>query len=158
MSGIITFATGDALGNNTPVSPTNPLPTTAVSGGAAVTTANPQPTTNVGSTSVSRILSAAATTNPTSAKTSAGVVHAVSGFNANAAPRYLKFYNKASAPTVGTDTPIWTEYLAPQSKFSIALSLYFATGIAYALTTGVADADTGALTAADVLALNVAYR
>lgn len=107
----------------------------------------------------SRIVSAAASTNGTSAKASAGDVFRVSGYNANAAARYLKIYNKASAPTVGTDTPVWTEYLAPQSKFELSFpkGLYLGTGIAYALTTGSADADTGALTAGDILGLNLAY-
>ena len=111
-----------------------------------------------GADSVSRILSAAATTNGTSAKASAGYLHKVVGYNAAAAARYLKFYNKASAPTVGTDTPVMTFYLPGQTSFALDLDgVYFSTGIAYALTTGSADADTGALTAADVLGLNVIY-
>lgn len=110
------------------------------------------------STSVSRILSAAATTNATSAKASAGYLHKVIGYNAAAAARWLKVYNKASAPTVGTDTPVMTLYLPGQTSFALDLDgVYFSTGIAYALTTGGADNDTGALTAADVLGLNVIY-
>lgn len=108
--------------------------------------------------SASRILSAAATTNATSAKASAGYLHQVSGYNASASARYIKFYNKASAPTVGTDTPILTYYVPGSSAFVFDVpGLYFSTGIAYALTTGGADADTGALTAADILGLNVIY-
>lgn len=108
--------------------------------------------------SVSRIVSAAATTNGTSAKASAGDLHRIRGYNAAAAVRYLKVYNKASAPTVGTDTPVLTYALAPLSIFDIELGgFYFATGIAYAMTTGSADADTGALTAADVVGLNITY-
>lgn len=115
---------------------------------------------NGGATTTSRIVSAAASTNATSAKGSAGVLFAVKGFNAAATARYLKFYNKATAPTVGTDTPVLTIYLPASTAFALdwPLGRYFATGIAYALTTGGADADTGALTAADVLALNVEYR
>lgn len=111
-----------------------------------------------GADTVSRILSAAATTNATSAKASAGYLHKVVGYNAAAAARYLKVYNKASAPTVGTDTPVMTFYLPATAAFALNLDgVYFSTGIAYALTTGSADADTGALTAADILALNVIY-
>lgn len=108
---------------------------------------------------VKRLVSALGTTNADFAKASAGDLFRASGYNANAAARYLKLYNKASAPVVGTDVPVWTEYLAPQAKFELAFpkGLYFSTGIAFALTTGSADADTGALTAADVLALNLAY-
>jgi hypothetical protein len=115
-----------------------------------------------GVSTVSRIVSAAASTNATSAKASAGRVYKITGYNAAAAVRYIKVYNKASAPTVGTDTPVITEALAPSSKFTIDVAadigFYFSTGIAYALTTGSADADTGALTAADIVGLNVYYQ
>jgi hypothetical protein len=53
-------------------------------------------------------LISAASTNATSLKGSAGVLFAVYAVNLNAAIRYLKFYNKASAPTVGSDTPVLT--------------------------------------------------
>jgi len=142
------------------VSRLNPLPTgaTGADGTNAASVSNPAPTRNVGSTGSSRIVSAAASTNATVAKASTGTLGLVTGYNANAAPRYLKFYNKATAPTVGTDVPVWSEYLAPQSKFSIAFAgMYFSAGLSYAMTTGGADNDTGALTAADVLNLNVAF-
>jgi hypothetical protein len=107
-----------------------------------------------------RILSAAATTNATSAKASAGRLYKIRGLNASASVRYLKFYNKASAPTVGTDAVILTLALKASDVFDIDfenIGYYFSTGIAYALTTGSADNDTGALTAGDVLGLNVVY-
>jgi hypothetical protein len=114
--------------------------------------------------STARLLSAAASTNATSVKASAGNVFKIVGVQVNAAARYLKLYNKATAPTVGTDTPIWTFYLPPTAVggglFTLdfgAQPLYFATGIGYALTTAAADADTGALTAGDVIAMNIAY-
>lgn len=114
--------------------------------------------------STARLLSAAGTTNATSVKASAGNVFKIVGVQVNAAARYLKLYNKASAPTVGTDTPIWTFYLPPTAVggglFNLdfgAQPLYFSTGIAYALTTAAADADTGALTAGDVITMNMAY-
>jgi len=106
----------------------------------------------------SRLPSAAASTNATSAKASAGDLHCISGYNAAATALYLKFYAKASAPTVGTDVPVITLALPPMSAFNINLNgHYVATGIAYALTTGAADADTGALTAGDILGLTVTY-
>jgi hypothetical protein len=107
----------------------------------------------------SRIASAAATTNATSAKAAAGNIHTITGFNAAGSVRYLKIYNKASAPTVGTDVPVMT--IAIPAGQSIGLSwlngYFLSTGIAYALTTGAADADTGALTLADVVGLNITY-
>lgn len=107
---------------------------------------------------VSRIPSAAASTNATVAKASAGDIHRVTGYNDSAGLRYLKLYNKATAPTVGTDTPILTLALEAHSAFNIEIGGYYCSaGIAYALTTGAADADTAAVTAADIVGLNVLY-
>lgn len=110
-------------------------------------------------TNVSRIISAAASTNGTSAKATPGLLFSAIGYNAAASARYLKFYNKVSSPTVGTDTPLMTIYLPATTSFALdfADGVHFTNGIAYALTTGSADNDTGALTAADVLGLNVLY-
>lgn len=107
---------------------------------------------------VSRIASSAADTNPTSAKASAGNLFHVNGYNAKASVVWLKFYRKATAPTVGTDTPFLTLPLAPSAVFKFDFdSLYFSTGIAYGLTTDAADAGTTAVLAGDILGLNVAY-
>lgn len=108
-------------------------------------------------TATSRIVSAAATTNATNAKPTSGTVLMVTGYNAAAAARYLKFYNKASAPTVGTDTPRKTLYLPAESPFAIPMDDFYSQGIAFALTTGAVDSDTGALTSGDVLGLNVDF-
>ena len=109
--------------------------------------------------STSRIVSAAADTNATSAKASPGTLYSVKGYNAAAAARYLKFYNKATAPTVGTDTPVLTIYLPATTAFALdwPMGRFFDTGIAYGMVTGAADNSTAALTAADVLGLNVEY-
>jgi hypothetical protein len=94
-----------------------------------------------------RLLSAAST-NATSLKGSAGVLFAIYAINLNAAIRYLKFYNKASAPTVGSDTPVLTLPI-PASATGAGFRVRArhrdwpsATGIAYATTTGVGDADS----------------
>ena len=96
----------------------------------------------------SRTISAA-TTNATNVKASGGQVYGWLVSNTNAAARYLKLYNKATAPTVGTDTPAMTILIpagaAPPVEFSTGIS--FSTGIGFALTTGVADADTAAVSA-----------
>ena len=90
----------------------------------------------------------AASTNATSVKTSAGAISLITVTNSNAAVRYFKLYNKASAPTVGTDTPILTAAIPPNDTWTLPYGALFdrlATGIAYALTTGAAVADTGAV-------------
>lgn len=102
-----------------------------------------------------RLLSAAST-NATSLKASAGQIGFIYAVNLNAAVRYLKLYNKASAPTVGTDTPIATLPIPASTTgagfmISIPGGVNFTTGIAYALTTGVADADTGAVAANEII-------
>lgn len=110
--------------------------------------------------SISRLLSAAATTNGTLVKSSAGKIGKIVGYNAAAAVRYLKLYNKATTPAPGTDTPVVTIALLPSKEFTIDwtdIGLTFATGIGFGLTTGGADADTGALTAGDILGLNLFY-
>lgn len=122
---------------------TNPLPVQAV-------------TTTSGGSTPFRLLSAAST-NATSLKASAGKLMSLYAVNLNAAVRYLKFYNKASAPTVGTDTPVYT-YPIPASTTGAGFILHlppdgvaFGTGIAYAVTTGVGDSDTGAVAANDII-------
>jgi hypothetical protein len=105
-----------------------------------------------------RLISAAATTNATSVKASAGDLFKVRGFNNKASAVFLKLYNKASAPTVGTDTPVLTFRLAPSADFAIDLDgFYCSAGIAYAITGAAADADTTALAAGDVQAMNLTY-
>ena len=104
-----------------------------------------------------RLLSSAATTNATLIKASAGRLFLIIGRNNVASIRYLKFYNKASAPTVGTDVPVLTIALDASSRFEIDLNPYgqfFTTGIAFAITGALADNDTTAIAAADISALN----
>lgn len=108
--------------------------------------------------STARIASSAATTNATVGKASAADLFSVTAYNANAAVRYLKIYNKATAPTVGTDAPTLTLGLPPSASVSFTFdSLYFSAGLSFALTTGAADADATAVGAGDVVALNLAY-
>ena len=109
---------------------------------------------------VGRLVSAAGSTNGTSLKASAADMFGVMGYNAAATIRYLKIYNKASAPTVGTDTPFMTIPLAPTSAFNFTwpTPIYLSTGLAFALTNLAADADTTALTAADIVGLNITYQ
>lgn len=104
----------------------------------------------------------AASTNATSVKGSAGQLYWVAVYNTNASPRYFKVYNKATSPTVGTDTPV-LRFTIPGNTGGGGLNIAFpngaafATGIAYALTTGAADADTGAVAASEIL-VNLGYK
>lgn len=100
-------------------------------------------------------LVSAASTNATVVKASAGAVGFIYAVNLNAAVRYLKLYNKASAPTVGTDTPVATLPIPASTTgagFMIPIpnGVAFTTGIAYATTTGAADSDTAAVAANEI--------
>ena len=104
-----------------------------------------------------RLLTAAATTNATLVKASAGTLKRIVGYNAKASAVYLKLYDKATAPTVGTDTPRKTLYLPTATAFALDMDDYFGQGIGFAITGAAADADTTALVAGDVLGLNIDY-
>lgn len=110
------------------------------------------------SSAVGRLPSSADNTNPTSVKASAGKLFLVNGYNSSATTTYLKFYDKATAPTVGTDVPVLTLALPALAVFSYDLQGFvFATGVAYGLTTAAADNGTAAPAAAAILGLNVVY-
>jgi hypothetical protein len=104
-------------------------------------------------TTTGNTLSSAATTNATSLKASAGNLYSVTASNTGAAAAYLKLYNKASAPTVGTDVPVLTISLPASGTVNVPFGtngFRFATGIAYAITNLAADSDTTAVAAAQV--------
>jgi hypothetical protein len=124
-------------------------------GSARVTLASDctQPTTLGTPNLTNNILNSAATTNATSVKASAGSVFTIVATNINAAARFLKLYNKASAPTVGTDVPVVTLSI-PASGVPLvvdsSLGIRFTTGIAYAITGAAADTDTTAVAAGEI--------
>ena len=94
-----------------------------------------------------------ASTNATSVKGSAGTLWGLSVSNNSDSAAYLKIYDKASAPSVGTDTPKITYVLAPQSSFTPQLGdqgIPFLNGLALAITGGMADTDTTAVAASQV--------
>lgn len=98
-------------------------------------------------------LNSAATTNATSVKNAAGNLYSIAASNVNAAARFLKIYNKASAPTVGTDVPVLVIPIAASAVVNINFGTYglrLGTGIALAITGAAADNDTTAIGAADV--------
>lgn len=98
-------------------------------------------------------LTSAASTNATSVKATAGTLFTITYDNVNVAARYLKLYNKATAPAVGTDVPILTIPLPATSGnvFNLgALGHRFSTGIAFAITGAMAYTDLTVIAAGDV--------
>lgn len=112
-------------------------------------------TANEGSaaTPTTNNLNSAATTNATSLKVSAGSLFTVAASNAGAAVRYLKLYNKSSAPVVGTDIPV---LIIPIAAGDITVREFgrlgqrFSSGIALAITALMADTDATAIGAGEV--------
>ena len=109
------------------------------------------PSATATAATLSRVTSASST-NATSVKGSAGRLYSVRLFNSATSARYVKFYDKATSPTVGTDTPLFILPLPAGGGYSepFDFPVSFASGIAYAITGGIADNDTTAVTAADV--------
>jgi hypothetical protein len=97
-------------------------------------------------------LDVAAGTNAAFIKASAGMVYEVHAFNAAAYAVFLRLYNKASTPTVGTDVAYRT-IMVPAGGHAVVTypgGAYFATGIAYATTKLAAYNDATALVAHDL--------
>jgi hypothetical protein len=91
-------------------------------------------------------------------KAAAGQVHGWYLYNNASSIRVVKLYNKASAPTVGTDTPSHTIVLPANSGANVFTDtgIAFSAGIGLGVTTGIADNDTTAPTANDVT-VNIFY-
>ena len=109
--------------------------------------------TNTPITPTTLFTNSLATVNLLSVKASAGTLWSILASNTNAVVRYLKFYNKASAPIVATDIPVMVIALAPGVPTKIyggANGIRFSTGIALAITVNAADSDNTPVAAAEV--------
>ncbi len=111
-----------------------------------------QSVTAATNTSTSTSVNSAAGTNAGNAKASAGLVYSISAMNASAATKYVRLYNTAAAPTVGTTVPVMVVAIPATSSKEIEFSvgLKFVTGISYAITGGAAVLDATAVVAGDV--------
>lgn len=134
---------------------TEPIPAAQVSATQPVSgtvTVNGTVTITLPATTALNVISLA-TINLTSVKATAGSLFNLTYTNTAASIRYLKLYNKASAPVVASDIPILTIPLAVGSFASIpfgTLGRRFATGIAFAITGAAADTDATAIGAGEV--------
>lgn len=134
---------------------TEPIPAAQISGTQPI---SGSVTANQGTmvTPTASNISSAATTNATAVKTSAGTLYSVAASNTGAAAAFVKLYNKASAPTVGTDVPVLTIPIPAGGTVNIPFGTTghrFATGIGLAITGAAADSDTTAVAAAQVKVL-----
>lgn len=131
---------------------TEPIPGSQVSGtqpvsgsltSAGTTTATPANPTTWTQTTTSG-------TNGAAGKASAGNLYEITVSNTSGATVYFKVYNKASAPTVGTDVPILTIPVAAGVTTFVnfpPIGKRFSTGISFATTGGLAATDTTAVAA-----------
>ena len=131
------------------------VPVAIVSGSVTTVTANTTETTLV--TPSVYNLTTAATTNAASIKATAGTLYNVVATNTSGAAIFLKLYNKASAPTVGTDVPIITFPVPANSVLALEMGRVgkrFATGIASAVTGAITTADTTAIAAGCLVSID----
>lgn len=105
-----------------------------------------------GAATLAKILSAA-TTNATSVKASAGRVLGWALTNTTAVVKAFHIHNKASPPTVGTDSPGWTIILPANGyvQYKQEGGIAMATGIAYSITGAIGDLDATAVAVGDVI-------
>ncbi len=117
---------------------------------------------NYGGASVSGKFVSAASNNSTLVSATVSVVYDIQAYNNSATIAYFKVYNKATAPTCGTDVPVAT-YLIPASTNGAGTNITFMSGLGlglgfgYCLTTGIADTDNTS-TAANTVVVNFNYR
>jgi hypothetical protein len=106
-----------------------------------------------------RLLSAA-TVNLTSVKGSAGQVYGWTITNASAAMKFVKLYNKATAPVISTDAALILHTIAIPAGQVTTLApdqgIAFSAGIGLTVTGGVGDTDATAVAANDVI-VNLLY-
>lgn len=92
-----------------------------------------------------------ASTNATFVPCTLGLVTMLQAINNGTTWAYLKIYDKASSPTVGTDTSILCIGLPPGGGSIDAFSFAIAKGLAFAITASPADSDTTAVAAGQVV-------
>lgn len=95
-------------------------------------------------------LTGAASTNAAVVVSSSRKLFNITIFNPTAAVVYVKFYNKATAPTVGTDIPVMTIPVGVNEFVSYdwgRMGKLFSTAIAMAITAGPLATDTAAVAA-----------
>lgn len=96
---------------------------------------------------------AAATTNAVAVKASAGRVYGWTLSNTSASWRFVKLFNKATAPVPGTDTPVEVIAIPPGDHIDVitVFGVSYSAGIGIAITGAYADSDTTAVAVGDVI-------
>lgn len=104
---------------------------------------------------------AAASNNSTLLKAGAGSVYGIqTGSIAGSTPAYLKLYDKATAPTCGTDVPVSVFIIPPTNSGNngtFPVGKAFSLGIGFCIVSGIAANDNSAVPAATIIT-NLDYK
>lgn len=119
--------------------------------GVTLATRNEASVSTVGTTAL-KIISAAST-NAAVVKASAGRLYGIFLYNTTAAWKFVKLYNKATAPVVGTDVPVLIIGVPPNGATELThpVPVAFGTGIGIGITGASPDADVTATAVGDVV-------
>ena len=117
-------------------------------------------TTGANGTTPYKLISLA-TTNASVVKSSGGNLYSIVAIGLTSTVRYLKLYNKATAPNVGTDIPVMTIPIPANTQgagiaIPFTIGVNFPLGISLAITGTAADNGTTAIGAGDVI-INLTY-
>ncbi len=115
-----------------------------------------------GAASSLRTINTAGSSMATSVKASGGNVYTADVSNGTSATIYFRMFNLATAPTVGSSTPLMGALAIPAGStwtFRHDIGLYYSTGIGFCVTTGsMADSDTGTLATANQVTVTIGYK
>lgn len=117
---------------------------------------SPRPnTTGANGTTAYKLISLAST-NANVVKASGGNLYSLIAIGLTSNVRYLKLYNKATTPVVGTDIPVMAIPIPTNSQgagvaIPFSMGVNFTLGIGIAITAGLADNNTTAVLANDVV-------
>lgn len=160
----LTQFNGNAIATNTGNASSGTLRVVLATDQPALTTPmphSPAASTTGGATPYKYIIAAGTNQDSQSVKASAGTLYSIAAFSVVASVRYLKLYDKNSAPT-SADTPIHVFAIPGNTAGaglveSIPTGLAFSNGIAFRVTTGIADNDANAASANDGV-INLGYK
>lgn len=138
---------------------TNVLTIQGIAGGTVVPTAAAATTAGGAVATGCNAIVPSNTTGVLCGSAGAHQVYHFSLFNNSATVAYLKMYDKATAPTCGTDTPTSRRMIPANGgiETDVSTGAPFTLGVGYCVTTGIADNDTGAPAATTYL-VNIYYK
>lgn len=113
-----------------------------------------------GATPVS-VINAAASAMPTLVKAGGGMIYGYSVCNNSGAAAYFRLFNQATAPSVGTSTPVVREVIATGScaRYESPVGFAFGAGIGLDMTAGsLADSDATTIATANTVTAQVFFK